>query len=511
MGMTGGCSVCHDHKFDPLSQKEFYEFAAFFNNTTQSAMDGNVKDTPPIVVVPTPQDRPRFEALPAEIAVAKQQVEARRQEARPVFDAWLTAATAESIASAIPTKDLSLHAPLNEGDGTVTKVSVDGQARDVTLNPSAKWIDGSSLKALQLQGAAADLADVGDFDTNQPFSISAWVKLQPNDSNGALAARMNTPQTYEGWDFWVQSRRIGTHIISKWSDNALKVVAKAQVPANEWTHVAFSYDGSSKAAGVKIYYNGQSQATNVEVDRLQGSIKTTTPFRIGERNGSEPISGAGIQDLRIYKRALAPAEVESMAKASKFEGSLAKPADQRTDIEKNEIYPWWLGTDDAIFKERTVTLATLENELNTLKARGTIAHVMNEKSEEAMAYVLFRGEYDKRRDQVKPNTPAAFPAFPANAPKNRLGLAQWLLAPEHPLTSRVTVNRFWQELFGAGIVRTAGDFGIAGELPSNQPLDVAKRHASVCHPVGCQTAFQIDRHIKHVQTICRSNERKAGT
>ncbi len=470
MGMTGGCSVCHDHKFDPLSQKEFYEFAAFFNNTTQNAMDGNIKDTPPVVVVPQPQDRPRFDALPAEIAVAKQQVEARRQEARPTFDAWLAAANAESIASAIPTKDLALHAPLNEGDGTVTKVSVDGQPRDVTLNPSAKWIEGSSSKALQLQGAAADLADVGDFDTNQPFSISAWVKLNPNDSQGVLAARMNKPQTYEGWDFWVQARRIGTHIISKWSDNALKVVAQAQVPANEWTHVAFSYDGSSKATGVKIYYNGQPQATNVEVDRLQGSIKTTTPFRIGERNGSEPISGAAIQDLRIYKRALAPAEVESMAKASRFAGILAKPADQRTDLEKNEIYPWWLGTDDAAFKERTAKLASLENELNTLKARGTVALVMNEKSEEAMAYVLFRGEYDKRRDPVKPNTPAAFPAFPANAPKNRLGLAQWLLAPEHPLTARVTVNRFWQELFGAGIVRTTGDFGIAGELPSNQPL-----------------------------------------
>ena len=471
LGMTGGCAVCHDHKFDPLSQREFYELAAFFNNTTQNAMDGNVKDTPPIVVVPLAEDRPRFEALPAEIAAAKQSVEARRQEARPAFEEWLSKADAATVAAAIPTKDLALHAPLNEGAGKVAKIVVDGQSRDVTLNDSATWIDGLESKSVQLQGAAVDLADAGDFEKDHGFSYAAWVKLQPNDSQGALAARMDNPNKgYTGWDFWVQSRRIGTHIINNWPGNALKVVAQNQIAANEWTHVAVTYDGSSKAAGVKIYYNGQPQPTNVENDKLQGSIKTTVPFRIGERSGSEPISGAGIQDLRLYKRTLSQAEIESIAKASRLAAILAKPADQRTDAEKNDIYPWWLGTDDRLFQERSAQLAVLETEQKTIQARGTVAHVMNEKNEEPMAYVLYRGEYDKRRDPVKPNTPAALPPFPTGAPKNRLGLAQWLLDPSHPLTARVTVNRFWQEVFGTGIVRTAGDFGIAGELPSNQHL-----------------------------------------
>ena len=471
MGMTGGCAVCHDHKFDPLSQREFYELAAFFNNTTQNAMDGNIKDTPPIVVVPVVADRSRFEALPAEIVAAKQAVETRRQEARPAFEEWLAKANVETIAAAMPTRDLTLFAPLNEGMGRVTKVQIDGQASEVPVSETATWIDGIGSKSLQLQGAAVDLADVGNFEKNQAFSYSAWVRLQPNDSQGALAARMDKPGNgYTGWDFWVQARRIGTHIISNWPGDALKVVAQNQIAPNEWTHVAVTYDGSAKAAGVKVYYNGQPQATNVEADRLQGSIKTTVPFRIGERSGSEPISAAGIQDLRLYKRALSQAEIESMAKVTRFAAIVAKPADQRTDAEKNEIYPWWLGTEDTIFHERTTTLATLENEQNAIKARGTVAHVMNEKNEEPMAYVLYRGEYDKRRDQVKPNTPAALPPFPAAAPKNRLGLAQWLLDPAHPLTARVTVNRFWQEVFGTGIVRTAGDFGIAGELPANQAL-----------------------------------------
>jgi hypothetical protein len=115
-------------------------------------------------------------------------------------------------------------------------------------------------------------------------------------------------------------------------------------------------------------------------------------------------------------------------------------------------------------------IASLDREEAAIKARGTVAHVWQEKPGEAMAYVLFRGEYDKRRDPVKPDTPKSLPPMPADLPKNRLGLAQWLLRPEHPLTARVTVNRFWQEIFGTGIVKTAGDFGVAGELPSHPEL-----------------------------------------
>jgi hypothetical protein len=95
---------------------------------------------------------------------------------------------------------------------------------------------------------------------------------------------------------------------------------------------------------------------------------------------------------------------------------------------------------------------------------------MQERPEPAMAYILNRGEYDKRRDPVKPDTPKSLPAMPAKMQKNRIGFAEWLLQPDHPLTARVTVNRFWQELFGTGIVRTTGDFGVSGELPTHPEL-----------------------------------------
>jgi hypothetical protein len=470
LGMTVGCAVCHDHKFDPFSAKDFYSLAAFFNNTTQNAMDGNVKDTPPIITVPLAADKPRFDTIDGEITTAKQAVETRRQEARPVFNEWLANATTETLAATLPVEALSFHAAMNEGSGKSMRAIVNGEPHDVTLNDSAQWIDGVSSKALQLQGSACDFPEVGDFEKDQAFSCSAWVKVQPNDSAGAIVARMDKPDGYQGWDMWVQGRRIGMHMVSRWPNDALKAVSQAQLKPNEWTHVTITYDGSSKAAGVKIYFNGQPQNTNVEADKLSNSIRTTVPFRIGERSAGQPASGAGVQDLRLYKRNLTAAEIEGLAKVTRFGGILAKAADQRTDAEKNEVYPWWLGAYDAAFQERTTKVAALEAEQNAIKSRGTIAHVMQEKSEEAMAYILFRGEYDKRRDPVKPATPAAVLPFPEAYPRNRLGLAKWLLEPNHPLTTRVTVNRFWQELFGTGLVRTSGDFGIAGELPSDQEL-----------------------------------------
>jgi hypothetical protein len=471
LGMTTGCSVCHDHKFDPLSQKEFYELSAFFNNTTQAVRDGNIKDTPPIVVAPLPADRDRWFAL-EKIPAVQERLAARKAESRPEFEKWLATASPDVFASTLPSEGLYLHAPLDEGSGQSAKITVGSETRDVPLSASAAWKPGHvSPQAVEItKGAVAELADAGDFEKDQPFSCGAWIKLPANDSNGALASRMDNAANYRGWDYWVQARRVGTHIINSWNQDALKVVTKDQIPANQWTHVLFTYDGSGKAAGVKIYVNGQSQPTNVESDTLKSTIRTSVPFKIGQRNTSEPISGAAIQDLRIFTRVLAPQEAESLAKATRYASLVAKPADQRSESERDELFGWWLATLDPPSVEIAQELARLEREQSEIKGRATIAHVMQEKTEPAMAFVLFRGEYDKRRDEVAADTPDILPSFPADFPRNRLGLAQWLLLPEHPLTARVTVNRFWQEVFGTGILRTSGDFGVSGELPSHPEL-----------------------------------------
>lgn len=472
MGLTAGCAVCHDHKFDPLSQKEFYSLAAFFNNTTQNAMDGNIQDTPPIIPVALPDEQSRLDALKQEIPAAQARVVARRQEARPLFDEWMKTVKPEDFATTLPTEGLTLLAPLKEGKGNKTHIEVDGKGRDVNLPRQTKWEPGhvSDNAVLITTGGVAEVKEAADFERDQPFTCAAWVKLSPNDGSGSICARMDDQHDYRGWDFWVEGRRVGTHLVNKWSDDALKVVSTTQVPANEWTHVAFSYDGSSKAAGVKIYINGQVQPTGVQVDSLKSTIKTEVPFKVGQRQTGQFLPNLALHDLRVYRRPLPPEEMESLARSSKYATILAKLVDKRTPQEIDEVNTWWLATQDQEYRTLTAAVNALEWEDKNIRARGTVAHVMQEKTEPAMAFILNRGDYDKRKDQVSPDVPAILPAFPAEAPRNRLGFAQWLLSPSHPLMARVTVNRFWQELFGSGLVRTSGDFGITGELPSHPEL-----------------------------------------
>jgi len=473
MGLTAGCAVCHDHKFDPLSTKEFYSLAAFFNNTTQKAMDGNVQNTPPTVFVPRAEDREKWEQIASRLADTRGQVNARKVTAKPEFEAWAAQITPALLAELVPVNGLLLDAPLDEGDGKVVHLAVAGAPRELTVPTGFGWSEGrNGKKVFSLEpGETLAVPEAGDFDGDQGFTCSAWVRLPRENSAGAILARMDSPNAaYRGWDVWVEGNRIGTHIIHAWPDNALKVVAKTPIKSNEWQHVAITYDGSRKASGVQIYFNGVLQPADVAADKLTGTIRTTAPFTIGQRQAGERLPALMLEHVRVYGRTLSAVEIVPLARGDRVLELVSKPAEQRTDAERAELFDFWLASFDPVNKDLKARISTLEGQESALRSAGTIAHVMQEKGEPAMAYILFRGEYDKRRDQVKPETPAALPAMPAELPANRLGFARWLLRPEHPLTARVTVNRFWQEVFGTGIVRTAGDFGVSGELPSHQEL-----------------------------------------
>ncbi len=474
MGLTAGCAVCHDHKFDPISQREFYSLAAFFNNTTQAAMDGNISNTPPIITVPKPEDREKWEAVSAALKEMRGKLEARKKDARADYDKWLAEAKVEQLAALVPTEGLKLHAPLNEGKGESLKLIVDGQERTTEVKSGFDWVAngkvGAKAFAIKIGDNPLEIPEAGDFEKDQGFTASAWVKVTKRNAQGAIFARMDAGPGYRGWDLWLQADKPGMHIVSAWPQDALKVVGKTPLPPNQWNHICVTYDGSGKAAGVRVFVNGVQQPVDVEADQLKSTIKTNVPLTIGQRSKSERLQNVVLQDARVYGRALVNSEIEQLNRTPQAVELLAKPADKRTPQEVNELFDWWLVTLDAPFRELNGQIAVAQQDEVAIKSRGSIAYVMNEKSEEAMAYILFRGEYDKRKDPVKPATPAALPAFPTEVPKNRIGFAQWLLTPEHPLTARVTVNRFWQELFGSGLVKTAGDFGITGELPSHPEL-----------------------------------------
>ncbi len=231
-----------------------------------------------------------------------------------------------------------------------------------------------------------------------------------------------------------------------------------------------SYDGSSKAEGLKFYVNGKPQKSKPLVNRLTESIHTEVPLKIGQRDTKSLLDASFIDDVRLYNRVLAGAEIEKLVGATRVARLAEKSPDERNAAERKELFQWWLTNYDQPTLELTSKLADIEKQQAEIKARGTVGHVMQEKGEAPAAYVLFRGEYDKRRDRVEAGTPALLPPMPADLPHNRLGLAKWLVQPENPLVARVAVNHFWQEVFGSGIVRTTGDFGVNGELPSHPEL-----------------------------------------
>src|SRR5262249_39797043 len=184
---------------DPLSQREFYQMAAFFNNTTQGAMDGNIKDTPPVLMVPRAADRARWEELSKVLGSARKDLDARKQAARVEFDKWLADAKAEEIRAKVPTEGLDLAAPLSGGKDTKINLTVAGKPREVSLPAnSAGWVPGQvAPRAYQVKaGGTLELADAGDFDRAQPFSFGAWVKLPRGTPGGAVLARMDESSAF---------------------------------------------------------------------------------------------------------------------------------------------------------------------------------------------------------------------------------------------------------------------------------------------------------------------------
>ncbi|MEX0678233.1 MAG: DUF1553 domain-containing protein [Pirellulales bacterium] len=472
LGMTAGCAVCHDHKFDPLTQHEFYEMAAFFNNTTQAAKDGNIEKTPPVVVVPRPEEREAWEGLPGQLSAAQQKIDARRADARGDFNTWLSQTTPSAIRAGVDNASLVLHAPLGECNDNLLTLAVRGEVQNVALAAEPAYESGvTSAKAFKARPeTTVEVPAAGDFEKDQAFTCTAWVKVPRAEVTGAIVARMDEAGDYRGWDLFLDKGRPATHIVHKWPGDAVKVIGKQPLGADKWHYVTVTYDGTATAKAVKIYIDGALQEVEVEADTLKNSIRTSVPFKLAQRNSSARVDDLALQDLRIYTRVLAGDEVSALASVTRAAYLVAKPAEGRSSAEAEELYGWWLDKADSVYSQLVQAKRELESREAAIKSRATVAHVMQEKSDPAMAYVLFRGDYDKRRDEVKPDTPEALSPFPDGLPRDRLGFASWLLRPDHPRTARVTVNRFWQEVYGTGLVKTSGDFGVAGQLPSHPEL-----------------------------------------
>ena len=471
LGLTAGCATCHDHKFDPLSMKEFYSMYAFFNNITEKAMDGNKDKVPPIVYLYSDEDKKKLADLDKEIAALNKDLEPYNQNSKNYKD-WLSKAEAGKLELEKP-KNPYLHLRFEEI--TSLEIPMEGSAaptaqlKSKELNVSKHITNGKSGQALRLDGQ--DFVEVGEFanfERNQGFSYGGWIKH--NGLNGAtLISKMDNTGYHRGWDLYFEGDKAVVHIINEWPGDALKVTTNAAVPKNKWVHVFATYDGSSSANGIKIYFDGKSQPLKVNNKTLTKTIKSKATLNIGRRYTSAPFKGE-VDEVMVFDRTLNPLEVVALYGKLPVNDILKAESKKRNKKQKDELHKFYLEYFSEGFKETNKKLQAFQNQKQKIENDAPTTLVMEERKTPRGAYVLERGQYDQRREKVEPSTPAFLPEFPKDAPKNRLGFARWLLLKDHPLTSRVTINRIWQRFFGTGIVKTAEDFGSQGEWPSHPQL-----------------------------------------
>ena len=443
LGMTVGCATCHDHKFDPISQKDFYALGAFFRNTTQKVMDGNISDTPPILLVPRARDRAAWEQKSARIPAIGGEMEQVRDSAAAPFEQWLGERRPEPKAE-----------PLEGAEDAFTA--------DI----------GQGLQFEKAEGHT--IAKVPKADAGKPFSISIRFryprKEEKKEQNYTIAGQQNVRDRNRGWVADITSRQVGFRLIG---DNGAAIEARAADPGllqpGTWNHFAATYDGSREQSGLMLYLNGRlvvAQGLGARNARLNGSIESEDGIVLGRS-----LAGGGISDFRLFHRVLTEAEARLLSGWGDTAAALAQPTADLTPAARRNLLDWFLTRCYEPYRKLAAERHRLNLELRAIASRGAVTLVMEERADQRpFAHVLYRGAYDQKRDRVEAGTPAVLPPMASALPRNRLGFARWLFTEDHPLTARVAVNRMWQEIFGVGLVKTADDFGSQGEPPSDPQL-----------------------------------------
>ncbi len=467
MGLTMRCAQCHDHKYDPVTQKDYYRFFALFHNVSEQGLDGSAGNAVPFLKAPDAAQKAQLEAAEGKLAAAQQALKTRTAEAQPALAAWMKAMTVTPDAMAPVTNGLAAYYRLNEGQGADLH-DTSGTIPVVALTGKPAWSPGRFGPVLALDGATtADLGTKIGFERSDKFSYGAWVNPASTEAMTVLS-RMDDSADFRGFDLYISGGQVYVHLIHAWDKNAIRVNTKPVLEANKWTHLFVTYDGSSKAKGITIYVNGKPAPLDMTHDSLTGSIQTTVPLRIGRRSIAAPFKGM-IEAIRIYRRQVSADEVQQIADFDTLRQVLATSEEKRTPEQRTRLATYYLSAQDEPYRRLSADLAAAQSARDVIDKSIPTTMVMQEMDKPRDTFILQRGQYDKPGEKVFAGTPDFLPPLPPG-PANRLTMARWLVDPSHPLTARVAVNRTWQMLFGTGLVKTAEDFGTQGERPSHPEL-----------------------------------------
>lgn len=463
LGLTMGCARCHDHKYDPLSQKEFYQSFAYFNNVPEKGKAIKYGNSMPYIKAPTKKQEKEWQALKTAAKKARDDYHTLYEASSP--SSWQRAAPSQAKPW-MYSRGLVAHFPL---DGSVvdsrhpeTVHAADGQAFAPGRMGQGALFDGTK---------SLDLGDIADFGFFDKFTFATWV-FPIGHEGGTIFSRMADTDRADGYQVLLEKGRIHVNLVKRWLDDAIRIEYKPLLEPNQWHFIAVMYDGSRLASGVKVYIDDPkrlAETRKIHLDDLNQSFQTKQPLRIG--GGGGRVFHGLIDEVQIFNRDLQLDFREPLVLATpeSIETLLAIPRNLRSWSQRFKIDTYFLETKTPINKAFDRYLTSKEQLRQFGEALPTVM-VMSEMDPPRDTHLLLRGEYDKKGPKVSPALPASFPALSQGVPNNRLGFAQWLVQPEHPLTSRVAVNRFWQMLFGNGLVRTLEDFGSQGDWPSHPEL-----------------------------------------
>ncbi|HEY8550369.1 MAG TPA: DUF1553 domain-containing protein [Vicinamibacterales bacterium] len=506
LGVSVECARCHDHKYDPITQKEYFRLFAFFNNVNETGQIPYSGIPSPTVIVTDEETKEKLAALRREMESLEKELRPEGEAFDARFAAWLARESKRAAAQVDTPPGLIAHLPL---EGSVRRMEMPKPNPNSKTRPKPverfifanlatpsqrgvlggdkdrrpETVPGKFGNAQRLRGDS--YISIGEkfawFERNQPFSLGIWFRIDVPGAAGPLVTRsggvMNGNRGYE-----IMLRKDGTftaglHHVAP--DNSIEIETLDPVTPGEWHHVGLTYDGSSRAAGIRLFIDGKPARTRVIVDNLKrsiiyardkGSWGDVPPLRIGKRH-DETLQDVTVDELRVFSGQLSTLEMAALGGIDDPMGAILALDEARRSPEQVALLRehFHLRADSRAVPLRAKLEAVRGHENDLLTEQHEVM-VMRELPTPRPTFVLARGAYDAPTERVTPGTPHAIRDFPESLPPNRLGLARWLLDPKHPLTARVIVNRYWAMFFGRGLVETVADFGNQGKLPTHPEL-----------------------------------------
>lgn len=482
LGLSVGCAKCHDHKYDPISQKNYYQLFSFFNNVKEAGQISWDDALPsPTMMLPSKQQEQILHFINTKIAQQEKVIAQTVAHENPNFQQWLANKSYQNLAKeSIPKAGLQAFFTFDDGSlkNLVNPKQVGVMKRESgQLGDKPVFENTASGKSMLMNGDVfLDLNQVGVFRKSQAFSVGVWVNIPKDLKEGVILHKSQAERLYNfrGYHLYLKNNRLEINMAHTAPSNAITKISKQPVIRNQWIQLTITYDGSSKANGFRLYQNGDEMAMETTTDQLTKDILFGFDVQPGLQIGAWwrglGFKNGKVDDISVYNRVLSPYELKILAQKANWSSLANKNSNQLSAQEVSALKQYYLSAVSPALQNTRNVLTQLRTALADSTEKVDELMVMQEMPKPKKAHILLRGNYDAFGEEVFPNTPESILSYPENLPKNRFGLAQWLTHEDHPLTARVAVNRFWQNFFGVGLVKTTEDFGNQGEMPTHPKL-----------------------------------------